>query len=108
MKIVEHKVDHGELLIQARDKIFSFGIDNGTVYFWATQAEKQKNDPPDQKYIVLDNGDEIEENWHHVATLVEGVRPKHIFLEYIPDNKPKAVTKIISDKGIETVVKDEE
>lgn len=104
MEILEHKIENGEIYIDFREKILSFGIDNGVVFFWGLKPKEKTKEPP-TKYIVVNVGDKVKDNWHHVATLIEGVKSKHIFVEYIPpkDQKPKKITKIITDKGVETV-----
>lgn len=110
MKLVEHRIKHGEILVGQDEKILSFGIDKGTIYFWGAKSDKKTTLPPN-KYVVLDNGDDVTEYLQHVATLVEGITPKHIFLEYIPpkpEDAPKSLTKIITDEGIETIPTPEE
>jgi hypothetical protein len=106
-RLVEYTVKHGDILINKKDEIHSFGIDDGTIYFWVLHDEDAQ-DGESQRYMVLDTGDEVDnKTMQHVATLVEGIKPKHIYIEYIVDDKPKAVTKILTDKGfVDEIVED--
>lgn len=108
MKLVEYKVKHGEIAINSNEKVLSFAVeDDGTIIFFAAVSDKETNEPAN-KYYVLDTGDDVPENYRHVATLVEGTMAKHIFLEYIdPADLPKKkVTKLITSEGTEEFVED--
>lgn len=105
MQLTEHKVKHGEVLIDQNEKILSFGIDKGYIYFWGCKKSEKSVLAP-SKYVVLDKTDKIEDNYHHVATLVEGVEPKHIFMYVEPPTQqlsPRKVTKVITESGTETL-----
>lgn len=101
MKLLEYRVKKGELSVPANEKVLSFGIDKGTVYFWTMQSDNKNPDVPDGKYLILENNDDIPENYHHVTTLIDEMAPKHIFIEYIEPAKTQ-MTKVITDQGIET------
>ena len=107
MKLVEYKVKD-EIKINANEKVLSFAIDEDTIYFYSLVSDQETKLPPN-RYVILDSGDDVEENMHHVATLVEGTNAKHIFIEYIPtkDSPKKKLTKIITSDGIEEIIDDE-
>lgn len=108
-KLSRVDVEHGDLFVDKHDKILSFGITNGAVHFYiSSEVDAKQSDP--QRYVVLDDGDEYDEKiLQHVATLIENeIISKHIFIEYIIDDKPKSVTKIFTEDGVKTLVEDAE
>lgn len=106
MILTEHKIKHGNIKFDGSERVLSFGVDKDEVYFWcATKQEQDKGDVslPEQEYSVLHNGDEVPENFIHVATLVEGTEPKHIFAERRPEPTKKEITKLITSEGVEVL-----
>lgn len=102
MQLTEHQVKQGELFVEKNERILSFGIEKDTVFFWGAKSDKKIEGKPD-KYVVLNKTDEVADNLHHVATLVEGTEPKHIFIEQVPPDPKKKYAKIVTDEGSEIV-----
>lgn len=107
MKLTEYKIEKGLIEFKGNEKVLSFGVKDNDVYFWCATKEGETILPP-QKYTVLENGDEVPEELIHIATLVEGVQPKHLFFEKPPEITDKKLAKVFTKDGVETVEDKEE
>lgn len=97
--LTEHKLELGEELSIKGERIVSFGIDNGTIYFWCVKDDTEKAETPEERYIVLGKTDDVPESFMHVATLVEGIEPRHIFVEQWKPEEGKQYAKVVTENA---------